>query len=102
MTTGAAGDRTATRVFGRVGDPRLNSETRKSAGDLPAARASHPSRCGEVAGVLGVGGLFPARKMAVLKHGALVSHCAGRESTGQSPSRREAEESPGSNGQGAR
>ena len=38
----------------------------------------------------------------VLKLGAVMSHCGLRESTGQSPLQREAEESPGSKGQGAR
>ena len=42
------------------------------------------------------------RRALALQHGALMSDCDLRESTGQSPLQREAEESPGSKGQGAR
>ena len=53
-------------------------------------------------GAPGTHGTLLAIDPAILKHGARMSHCAVREPTGQSPFRYEAEESPGSKGQGAR
>ena len=59
---------------------------------------------GSFVDAFGIGGLFlpGVAVVLMLKHGVFMSHCTVRESTGQSPFRFEAEESPGSEGQGAR